>query len=124
MQEYITEKEKKSLFLNEINLTNEIRYQIIIARDAESREKFRNLLEEIESLRKLEGEEYILSLKENFQSFKEEANEIIKAKQIEQRLNGFVNLLNDDRNILKDKRRYISSWMHIKDNKFLTSIEK
>ena len=121
--EVISQDEKKLLILGEINLTNEIRYQISIANDKESKEKFKNLLNKIESLRLLSGDEYVKSLKENFTMFKEEAEEILKAKEIEERLNGFIDDLNYQRNNLKDKHRYIMSLMNIKDNKFLSSFE-
>ena len=121
--EYISQDEKKMLLLNEINLTNEIRYQISISHDKESKEKFKNLLNKIESLRKLTGDEYVKSLKENFLMFKDEADDIVKAKEIEERLNGFIDDLNYQRNNLKDKHKYIMSSMFIKDNKFLSSFD-
>ena len=111
------------LLLNEINLTNEIRYQISISNDKESKEKFKNLLNKIESLRNLTGDDYVKSLKKNFTMFKEEAEEILKAKEIEERVNGFIDDLNYQRNNIKDKRRIITSLIYIKDNKFLSSFE-
>ena len=122
--EFISQDEKKLLILNEINLTNEIRYQISISNDKESKEKFKNLLNKIESLRRLSGDEYVKSLKQNFSMFKDEADEILKAKEIEERLNGFINDLNYQRNNLKDKHKYIMASMYIKDNKFLSYFEK
>ena len=121
--EFISQDEKKRLIMGEINLTNEIRYQISISHDKESKEKFKNLLNKIESLRNLSGDEYVKSLKKNFLMFKDEAEDILKAKEIEERLNGFINDLNDQRNNLKDKQRFIMSWLLIKDNKFLSSFE-
>ena len=121
--ETITQLEKKMLLLNEINLTNEIRYQISISNDKESKEKFKNLLNKIESLRNLTGDDYVKSLKKNFTMFKEEAEEILKAKEIEERVNGFIDDLNYQRNNIKDKRRIITSLIYIKDNKFLSSFE-
>ena len=119
--EFISQDEKKRLIMGEINLTNEIRYQISISHDKESKEKFKNLLNKIESLRNLSGDEYVKSLKKNFLMFKDEAEDILKAKEIEERLNGFINDLNDQRNNLKDKQRFIMSLLLIKDNKFLSS---
>ena len=63
------------------------------------------------------------SLKENFLMFKDEADDIVKAKEIEERLNGFIDDLNYQRNNIKDKRRIITSLIYIKDNKFLSSFE-
>ena len=111
------------LLLNEINLTNEIRYQISISNDKESREKFKNLLNKIEALRNLDSNEYVRSLKKNYEMYKEEVNEIIKAKEIEERLNGFIDSLNYQRNNLKDKHKYIMSSLYIKDNKFSSTLE-
>ena len=121
--EFISQDEKKMLIMNEINLTNEIRYQISIANDKESREKFKNLLNKIESLRSLSGDEYVKSLKKNFTMFKDEAEEILKAKEIEERLNGFIDDLNYQRNNFKEKHKFIMSLMYIRDNKFLSSFE-
>ena len=55
--------------------------------------------------------------------YKEEVNEIIKAKEIEDRLNGFVDCLNYQRNNLKDKHKYITSLLLVKDNKFSSTFE-
>ena len=121
--EVITQSEKKLLMLNEINLTNELKYQISIANDKESREKFKNLLNKIEALRNLDSNEYVRSLKKNYEMYKEEVNEIIKAKEIEERLNGFIDSLNYQRNNLKDKHKYIMSSLYIKDNKFSSTLE-
>ena len=121
--EIITNSEKKLLMLNEINLTNELKYQISISNDKESREKFKNLLNKIEALRNLDSNEYVKSLKRNYEMYKEEVNEIIKAKEIEERLNGFVDSLNYQRNNLKDKHKYITSSLYIKDNKFESTLE-
>jgi hypothetical protein len=122
--EFISQDEKKRLIMGEINLTNEIRYQISISHDKESKEKFKNLLNKIESLRNLSGDEYVKSLKKNFLMFKDEAEDILKAKEIEERLNGFVDSLNYQRSNLKDKHKYIMSLLSIKDNKFLSTFEK
>ena len=119
----ITQSEKKLIMLNEINLTNELKYQISIANDKESREKFKNLLNKIEALRNLDSNEYVKILKKNYDMYKEEVNEIIKAKEIEDRLNGFVDCLNYQRNNLKDKHKYITSLLLVRDNKFSSTFE-
>ena len=124
IHDFITESEKKLLLMNEMNLTNEIRYQISISNDKEIKEKFLNLLNKIEALRNLDNNEYIKALKENYEKYKDEALEIIKSKEIEERLNGFIDSLNYERNNLKDKHRYIMSLLCIKDNKFLSILEK
>jgi len=124
IHEFITENEKKLLLINEITLTNEIRYQISISNDKEIKEKFTNLLNKIESLRNLDSNEYVKSLKENYEMYKDEAMEILKAKEIEERLNGFIDSLNYERSNLKDKHKYIMSLLCIKDNKFLSILEK
>ena len=121
--EIITQSEKKLIMLNEINLTNELKYQISIANDKESREKFKNLLNKIEALRNLDSNEYVKILKKNYDMYKEEVNEIIKAKEIEDRLNGFVDCLNYQRNNLKDKHKYITSLLLVRDNKFSSTFE-
>ena len=122
--DFITESEKKLLLMNEMNLTNEIRYQISISNDKEIREKFLNLLNKIEALRNLDNNEYIRALRENYAKYKDEALEIIKSKEIEERLNGFIDSLNYERSNLKDKHKYIMSLLCIKDNKFLSILEK
>ena len=109
--------------LNEINLTNELKYQISIANDKESREKFKNLLNKIEALKSLDSNEYVKILKKNYDMYKEEVNEIIKAKEIEDRLNGFVDCLNYQRNNLKYKHKYNMSLLNVKDNKFCSTLE-
>ena len=124
IHEFITENEKKLLLINEITLTNEIRYQISISNDKDIKEKFINLLNKIESLRNLDSNEYVKSLKENYNMYKNEALEILKAKEIEDRLNGFIDSLNYERSNLKDKHKYIMSLLCIKDNKFLSILEK
>ena len=124
IHDFITESEKKLLLMNEMNLTNEIRYQISISNDKEIKEKFLNLLNKIEALRNLDNDEYIKALKENYAKYKDEVLEIIKSKEIEERLNGFIDSLNYERNNLKEKHKYIRSLLLIKDNKFLSILEK
>lgn len=124
IHDFITESEKKLLLMNEMNLTNEIRYQISISNDKEIKEKFINLLNKIESLKSLDSNEFAKSFKENYDMYKDEAMEILKAKEIEERLNGFIDSLNYERSNLKEKHKYIMSLLSIKDNKFLSILEK
>ena len=75
-------------------------------------------------MRSLDSNEFAKSFKENYDMYKDEAMEILKAKEIEERLNVFIDSLNYERSILKEKHKYIMSLLCIKDNKFLSILEK
>ena len=105
------EVDHKKAVINELTLTNELKYQIKMANDDESRERFKYLLDQIQQLKKLDVNSYINSILDNYNIYKGEINDLIKAKEMEERINKFKN------NLLTQREKYIIK-RNIMNNKF------
>ena len=113
------ENERLKLMVNEVNLTNELKFHIKKSDDdKENKEKFQKLLTQIGSYKTLEKKEYVRSLRENIEYFKDEIDDILKTKKLEKRLNGFVSNLDKQNNLNESRRCFYSNKVKIKDNKF------
>ena len=120
---HMSNNEKNKLLLDEMNLINEIKYYISTMDDPESQRKFESLLKQIDSMRKLDTKEYIRQLKENFGILKNEIADIFRVKEIEDRINGFINNLDRDINRCEVKRNFYEGLINIVDHKFKSIIE-
>ena len=101
-----------------MNLINEIKFYISTMDDPEKQKKFENLLKQIESLKKLNDKDYIKQIKESFGNFKIEIEDIFRAKEIEDRINGFVTNLDKEVNKVEIKRSFYENLLNIVDHKF------
>jgi hypothetical protein len=110
--------EKNKLLIEEMNLINEIKFYISTMDDPEKQKKFENLLKQIESLKKLNDKDYIKQIKESFGNFKIEIEDIFRAKEIEDRINGFVTNLDKEVNKVEIKRSFYENLLNIVDHKF------
>ena len=118
------EKEKLKILVNEMALSNELRFHIQETNNKELREKFQTILSQIESYQNLNMAEYVEAIKNNYLSLKEEMNKIISDKEMEDRINGFVSNLDIERNVVESKWNYFNNKLNIIDNKFRSFLEK
>ena len=88
------------------------------------RERFQKILAQIESYQNLSMAEYVEAIKHNYLLLKEEMNQVLNDKEMEERINGFVNNLDIERNILESKWNFLNDKINIKDNKFHSYMEK
>ena len=118
------EKEKLKIMVNEMTLSNELRFHIQETNNKELRERFQTLLSQIESYQNLNMAEYVEAIKNNYLLLKEEMNKIISDKEMEDRINGFVSNLDIERNVLESRWNYLSNKLNIIDNRFHSFLEK
>ena len=118
------EKEKLKIMVNEMTLSNELRFHIQETNNKELRERFQTLLSQIESYQNLNMTEYVEAIKNNYLLLKEEMNKILSDKEMEDRINGFVTNLDIERNVMESKWNYLSNKLTIIDNKFMSVLEK
>ena len=112
----------KDAALNELALTNELKYQIKMADDDDSKERFKYLYNQIEKLKNYDIKEYINSIKEDFNNYKGEIQDLIHVKDMEQRINNFVNCLSSEREINILSRNKMKNKFSIKDGIFESSL--
>ena len=118
------EKEKLKIMVNEMALANELRFHIQETNNKELRERFQKILAQIESYQNLSMAEYVEAIKHNYLLLKEEMNQVLNDKEMEERINGFVTNLDIERNILESKWNFLNDKINIKDNKFHSYMEK
>ena len=116
--------EKNKLLIEEMKLINEIKFYMSTMDDPENQKKFENLLKQIEKYRKLNEKDYIKLIKESFGNFKYEIEDLFRAKEIEDRINGFVTNLDKEINKVEVKRDFYESLINIIDYKFKSNFEK
>ena len=118
----IDEDDKKNAALKELSLTNELKYQIKMANDDESKERFKYLLQEIQRLKTFDMNEYISSIKEDYNHYRGEINDLVHAKEMEERINNFVESLSMQREKNIISRNTMEKKLSIKDGIFQTNI--
>ena len=116
------EVDHKKAVINELTLTNELKYQIKMASDDESRERFKYLLNQIQQLKKLDVNSYINSILDNYNIYKGEINDLIRAKEMEERINKFKNNLCSQREKYISKRNIMNNKFCVKDCTFQSSM--
>ena len=109
---------KRTFQENELLLHNELKYQIMLTNNIESKERFQNFFNQIEKLKQVDINEYIRSLEENFDSYKDELSDLIEAREMEERINKFLFNFHVDREKVIFNKKILSEKIKIKDNKF------
>ena len=109
---------KRTFQENELLLHNELKYQIMLTNNIESNERFQNFFNQIEKLKQVDINEYIRSLEENFDSYKDELSDLIEAREMEERINKFLFNFHVDREKVIFNKKILSEKIKIKDNKF------
>ena len=123
-EEMTPDRQKRTYFSQKINLTNELKYQIGITHNLEGKERFQNLLEQIESMKNENIKEYISILNENYNLYKGEIKDLINDREKEERINYFIHDLIDDRNDILKRKEKMSNDFHLEDHKFETLMGK
>ena len=118
------EKQKMELIAKEMSLTDEIKHHIKETNNRELKEKFQEILTQVESYQNLNMDEYEEIIKKNYMKIKEEMNQILYDKKMEERINGFITNLDLERNILESKWYFLSEKLNIKDHKFHSYMEE
>jgi hypothetical protein len=119
---YDDEEDDKQAILNELALTNELKYQIKMANDDDSKERFKYLYSQIQKLKNYDMKEYISSIKEDYNNYKGEIQDLLHVKDMEERINNFVNNLSMQREKEIISRNKIQNTFNIKDGIFESSV--
>ena len=109
---------------NEIALQKEIKFQIYTTQNNTSKEKFLQFLRQMENLKKLDPENYIKQLEENYDFYKEGLNELVGDREMEDRINKFVFFFGRDRERDKNTRIILNNRCKVKDGKPDFNIEE
>ena len=94
-----------------------------MANDDDSKERFKYLYSQIEKLKNYDMKEYINSIKEDFNNYKGEIQDLLHVKDMEQRINNFVNSLSSQREINILSRNKMKNKFRIKDGIFESNFE-
>jgi hypothetical protein len=121
-EEINPDKQKQNFFTQKINLTNELKYQIEITQNQEGKNRFKVLLDQIESLKNENVKDYIKFLRDNYDYYKGEIKELIKAREKEERINNFLLDLIENRDIISKRKIILEEMLHLEDNKFESSM--
>ena len=121
-EEMNSDKKKQNYLSYKIDLTNELKYQIEITNNEAGKQRFKTLLEQIESLKEENIKDYFQYLYENYNSYKGEIKDLIKVREKEERINGFIHNLIDDRNTILRRKQAIEKRLHLEDKKFGSSM--
>ena len=121
-EEISPDKQKQNFFTQKINLTNELKYQIEITQNQEGKNRFKFLLDQIESLKNENVKDYINFLRDNYDYYKGEIKELIKAREKEERINNFLLDLFENRDIISKRKIILEEMLHLEDNKFESSM--
>lgn len=102
--------------LNELNLNQEIKYQLTFQQSEESKEKFLELLHRIEELKKMDNDSYLKSLEDNYNTYKEEIEGLVEARQMEERINKFIASSEAHIKMKMNHRQLVQDNLNVKDN--------
>ena len=118
------ENEKMEVMATEMHLSNELKHHIRETYNNEFKKRFQKILEKIESYQELGVAEYIETFKSNYGALKEEMAQILRDKEMEERLNIFMSNLDSERNIFETKYNFCKNKINVIDSKFQTSMGK
>ena len=116
-ENYDNNENEKKFKLNELELKNELNYQIQLTNDETNKQRFINFLNNIEKLKEIDNENYIKLFENNFDKIKGELNELIQARETEERMNKFLFNLENERDYVISKKKYYEKKIKVCDYK-------
>ena len=119
---YITNDDIKTAKIKELKIIENIKYKIQNEITEEGKQMYMELLEQINQLKNMDINSYILSLCKIDSPFQDEIDNIVNTKDIESRLNSFIDKLNYDREKYKARRELLSKNIKIKDYMFKSQL--
>ena len=110
--------------INELNLNQEIRYQLTFKQSEESKTKFLDFISKIEEMKKLDNDSYIKSLEDNYGAIIGEIGDLVEARQAEERINKFLNSFVIERQLKKNRRKHMQDHYYLIDHKVEFMVDK
>ena len=102
----------------EISLSNELKQHMREIFNKQFRIRLQNILDKIESYQGLNTNDYVETFKNNYSLLKEEMEQVLRDKETEDRINGFMDNLDIERNIFEAKWNFCNEKISVMDNKF------
>ena len=112
------EKQKKDFLTQKIRLTNELKYQIEITQNQEGKGRFKILLDQIETLKNDDIQEYIKFIHDKYENYKKEIKKLVNVRDKEERINYFIQELINDRENINKMKEMSGNNISFEDNKF------
>ena len=114
--------EKLQNEIKEMQLINKIKYKMTMEHSEKGKELYKDLLDQIQNLKDSDLNSYLLSLANSQEPFKEELKSVQDGKEIEERINKYIENLIIERELIKNKRNILKNEMIFKDNMFKSTI--
>ena len=114
--------EKLQNEIKEMQLINKIKYKMTMEHSEKGKELYKDLLDQIQNLKDSDLNSYLLSLANSQEPFKEELKSVQDGKEIEDRINKYIENFIIERELIKNKRNILKNEMLFKDYKFKTTI--
>ena len=89
----------------------------------EGKKLYQELLNNIQKLKETDVNSYVHSLESGFDIFKIKIYNIEKSREIQNRINLFIDDLNKDREGIKNRRKFYESKAVVKDYKVITELD-
>ena len=114
--------EKLQNEIKEMQLINKIKYKMTMEHSEKGKELYKDLLDQIQNLKDSDLNSYLLSLANSQEPFKEELKSVQDGKEIEDKINKYIENFIIERELIKNKRNILKNEMFFKDYKFKTTI--
>ena len=122
-------KEKKELSkisndtkIKDINIIEKIKYQMLKDSSEEGKERYMEMLNQINALKESDVASYINELEREYEPFEEEIEAIVQSRKIEDRINKFLQNFRETRMKQINKRIILNDTIRIIDSKFTTTM--
>ena len=110
--------------IKDINIIEKIKYEMFNETTEEGKERYLEMLQQINALKKSDVNSYISELEREFEPFQEEIDAIVKSRKIEERLNKFMQHFSEYRMKEINKRNILGDSIRVIDSKFTTSMSE
>ena len=108
--------------IKDIHIIEKIKYEMFNETTEEGKERYLEMLHQINALKKSDVNSYISELEREFEPFQEEIDAIVKSRKIEERLNKFMQHFSEYRMKEINKRNILGDSIRVVDSKFTTSM--
>ena len=109
--------------IKDLQIIEEIKFKMNKELSLEGKKLYQELLNNIQKLKETDVNSYVHSLESGFDIFKGEIYNIEKSREIQNRINLFIDDLNKDREGIKNRRKFYESKAVVKDYKVITELD-
>lgn len=110
--------------IKDIHIIEKIKYEMFNETTEEGKERYLEMLNQINALKRSDVNSYISELEREFEPFQEEIDAIVKSRKIEERLNKFMQHFSEYRMKEIQQRNTLGDSIKVVDHKFTTSVSE